>query len=143
MVVRTKALNLYETDETAWLEETARLLKEKRYAQLDRKHLAEYLEDMARRDRREVGCRLETLLFHLLKLEFESWLKTGSWEATIRVQRHDLQDLLNSKTLRNYAEEVLEKAYQRAVRSAADEIGLDVGKFPPACPYTLDVLIEE
>jgi hypothetical protein len=59
--------NLYETDETAWLETMADLIKQGRLQDLDYTHLGEYLEDMARRDRREVKSRLVTLLAHLLK----------------------------------------------------------------------------
>jgi hypothetical protein len=127
MPIKTKPRpsRLYEVDETAWLEETARLVRRKCFKELDRSHLAEYLEDMARGDRREVMSRLETLMMQLLKQEHQSWLKTAGWEATVRVQRHDLQELLSSKTLRNYAEDVLAQAYSRAVVGAAGETGLD------------------
>ena len=38
-----------------------------------------------------------------------------------------LRDLLESGTLRNYAEEVLARAYGRAVQQAATEMGIPVG----------------
>src|SRR5438094_601214 len=50
-----KALpELYEADETAWLETMADLIRAGKYKELDYLHLGEYLSDMARRDRREV-----------------------------------------------------------------------------------------
>src|SRR5271157_875228 len=58
---------LYERDETAWLEAMAELARDGRAEDLDLGHLAEYLFDMARRDRREVESRLAVLLSHLLK----------------------------------------------------------------------------
>lgn len=58
---------LYEADETAWLERTADLVRTGRFDQLDAGTLAEYLTDMAKRDRREVFSRLVVLLSHLLK----------------------------------------------------------------------------
>ena len=45
---------LYDRDETAWLEAMADLARDGRASDLDLVHLAEYLSDMARRDRREV-----------------------------------------------------------------------------------------
>jgi hypothetical protein len=60
---------LYEADETAWLDAMADLVRQGRLEELDYAHLAEYLTDMARSDRREVESRLTTLLEHLLKWE--------------------------------------------------------------------------
>ena len=58
---------LYEADETAWLDQTAALIRSGRLDQLDTANLAEFLTDMARGDRREVVRRLVILLVHLLK----------------------------------------------------------------------------
>ncbi len=63
---------LYERDETAWLEAMSALAASGRYAEMDFRHLSEYLADMARRDRREVFSRLVVLLCHLLKWEHQS-----------------------------------------------------------------------
>ena len=43
---------LYEQDETAWLEAMAELARDGRAKDLDLDHLAEFLSDMAKRDRR-------------------------------------------------------------------------------------------
>ena len=106
--------DLYTRDETAWLETMARLLADGRYDKCDFENLSEYLRDMSRRDRREVVSRLTVLLVHLLKWEHQPRNRSGSWKATILRQRHTLQDLLESGTLRNHAEEMLAKAYERA-----------------------------
>jgi len=45
---------LYETDETAWLEQTARLLGAGRVNEIDVDNVCEFLQDIARRDKREV-----------------------------------------------------------------------------------------
>src|SRR4051812_13018000 len=103
--------SLYHDDETAWLESMARLVAERRFDELDHEHLHEYLLDMARRDQREVLSRLTALLAHLLKWERPPEPRPHSWRATILHQRNDLRDLLESGTLRNYAEEVLGRAY--------------------------------
>ncbi len=135
---------LYETDETAWLEQMSKLIDEHRYGELDYKHLGEYLLDMAKRDRREVFHRLTTLLTHVLKWEYQPRRRSRSWRSTILTQRYDLQDLLESRTLENHAAEVLPKAYARARKQAAAETGLAEGQFPEECSYTLaDLLSEE
>ncbi len=132
---------LYEADETAWLEQMSELIRQRRYDELDYKNLGEYLQDMAKRDRREVLHRLTTLLAHLLKWDHQPAMRSRSWELTIMVQRHELIDLCDSLTLRNYALEVLPKAYGRAREQAVAETGLPDRRFPPECPYTLDDLL--
>ena len=132
---------LYEEDETAWLEEMARLVAERRFAELDAEHLSEFLSDMARRDRREVLSRLVILLTHLLKWEHQPDQRSNGWRATIAGQRDELKDLLESGTLLRHAQEVLGKAYERAVRQAALEAGLGEDVFPLECPFTLDAVL--
>ncbi len=95
--------SLYEQDETAWLEQTAGLVAQRRFDEIDHESLSEYLTEMARRDRREVLSRLTVLLVHLLKWDHLPEQQTNSWQATILHQREELRDLLESRTLENYA----------------------------------------
>lgn len=134
---------LYEQDETAWLESMAALAAEGRFAELDLPNLAEYLADMAKRDRREVFSRLVVLLAHLLKWDYHTQGRCGSWRGTIREQRRELRQLLESGTLRNHAAAVLLDAYAEARRQAADEIDLDPSVFPTDNPWSLDEVIGE
>jgi len=135
---------LYLEDETAWLDEMARLAAERRVAELDIEHLSEFLADMSRRDRREVLSRVTTLLVHLLKWDFQPAQQSNSWRATIVHQRHELRDLLESGTLLNHAREMLDRAYERALQQAVLETGLEEAAFPSSCPYALEnVLAEE
>jgi Domain of unknown function DUF29 len=136
-----KLARLYETDETAWLEEMARRIDERRFDELDYKNLREYLVDMAQRDRREVLHRLTTLLEPMLKWDHQPSLRSRSWELTMKVQRQELEDLCESRALKNHAGEVLGKAYARVRDRAASETGLSEGKFPRECPYTLDDML--
>ncbi len=136
-----KLSQLYEVDETAWLEQMSELLKEGRFDQIDHQNLSEYLLDMAKRDRREVLSRLATLMAHLLKWQHQPRKRSRSWESTILVQRTELQDLLESQTLKNHAAEILPKAYERALKYASKETGLAEERFPQECPYTLDDLL--
>src|SRR5947209_16808972 len=120
----------YDNDETTWLEQTDELVRSNRFDELDPTTLAEYLTDMARRDRREVFSRLVVLLTHLLKWEHQPDRRSGSWRGTIREQRRELRQLLESGTLRNHAEAVFVDAYAEARKQAADESELRLDVFP-------------
>ena len=129
---------LYEVDETAWLEATAELLRNGRLAEVELTTLAEYLTDMAKRDRREVFSRLVVLLSHLLKWEYQSDNRSGSWRGTILEQQRELRQLLESGTLRNHATAVFAEAYVDARKQAAAETGLARTAFPEECGWDLD-----
>jgi uncharacterized protein DUF29 len=132
---------LYERDETAWLEAMSALAASGRYAEMDYPHLSEYLADIARRDRREVFSRLVVLLSHLLKWEYQPEGRSGAWRGTIREQRRELRQLLESGTLRNHALAVLADAYAEARRQAADETELSLDVFPAEDARGLDDLL--
>jgi hypothetical protein len=142
MIQRAAGLaQLYEVDETAWLEAMADLIQQGRWDDLDFAHLGEYLGDMARRDRREVKSRLTTLLAHVLKWVHQPEHRSRSRRGTIIEQRQELSDLAARGVLRNHAEAVLADAYAEAVERAAAETGLAAEAFPNTCPYTLEQLL--
>jgi hypothetical protein len=132
---------LYEQDETAWLEAMSALAAEGRLSEMDLRNLSEYLADMAKRDRREVFSRLVVLLTHLLKWEYQPDQRSGSWRGTIREQRRELRQLLESGTLRQHAESVLAEAYADARHQASDETELDLQIFPVNNAWSLDEAI--
>ena len=132
---------LYEADETAWLDAMAGLIRGGQLDRLDYAHLAEYLEDMAARDRREVMRRLRTLLAHLLLWPYRPRNRSRRWRSKFIAQRHELAPDLRDGVLRKYAEEVLAEVYTDAVEQAAVETGLPAKTFPAVFPYTLDQLL--
>lgn len=134
---------LYTADETAWLEQTAELLRGGRVDQIDPVTLAEYLTDMARRDRRELYSRLVTLLTHLLKWEHQPDHRCGSWAATILEQQRELRQLLESGTLANHAVAVLADAYADARKQAAAEAGLARKAFPEESRWDLEAALAD
>ena len=133
--------DLYEADETAWLDAMAKLAADGHLRDFDLIHLAEYLADMAKRDRREVSNRLAILIAHVLKWTHQPDRRTKSWKRTIVVQRQALAGLLESGTLQNHAETELSKAYASGIEQAAAETGLDEKVFPGECPWSLDQLL--
>lgn len=135
--------DLYVADETAWLDAMAELIRSDRLTDLDYPHLAEYIEDMAKRDRREVESRLKLLLIHVLKWTYQKKKRTTSWEVTILNQQDELEGILDSGVLRNHADELLPALYAKAVRLASKETKLSGATFPAKCPWTLDQLLSE
>jgi hypothetical protein len=132
---------LYTEDETAWLDAMAALARRRDLANLDLDNLADYLSDMARRDRREVKSRLIILLVHLLKWEFQEEKRSRSWRTTVLTQRQELADLAGRGVLRAHADSVLPEAYEHAVELAASETALPKTSFPAVCPYTVEQLL--
>lgn len=130
MTTLVQQATLFETDETAWLEETADLVRSRHFKEIDAASLAEYLADMAKRDRREVFSRLVVLLAHLLKWEHQPESRSGSLLATILEQQRELRMLPESGTLRNHAADIFADAYAEAVKQAAAETGLERSTFP-------------
>lgn len=141
---RTGTLHeLYEKDETAWLDAMAELATHGRAESLDLVNLAEFLNSMARRDRRAVFSRMVQLIMHLLKWQYQPDKRSGSWRASISFQRMELLFECDSGSLRNHAASNLADAYDSARAFAAKETGLESDVFPSLCPYTLDELLAD
>lgn len=134
---------LYLADETDWLDRNAELIRAGQFDEIDPETLAEYLTDMAIRDRREVVSRLRVLLAHLLKWEHQPSQRTGSWRSTIMEQRDDLRDILESAVLRRHVEDVFVKTYAKARKLASVETGLALNVFPAECPWDLDQILKD
>ena len=133
--------SLYLQDETAWLDAMAELACEGRTEEMDFPNLAEFLADMAIRDRREVESRLIVLMTHLLKWGFQPELRSSRWRATLIEQRQETDRLVDRGVLRNHALEALVGLYHDSVERAAAETRLPADRFPAECPYTLDQLL--
>ena len=130
----------YESDFYGWTKQQANLLKNRKIAEIDWDNLAEEIEDMGRSEKRQLETRLEVLIMHLLKWQFQPNMRSRSWELTIKEQRLRLDKLLKENpSLKSSLVDVRGKIYPLAVISAEKETGLD--SFPETCPYELiDVL---
>jgi hypothetical protein len=132
----------YETDFYAWTEEQARLLRDGELSAIDAANIAEEIESLGRRDRRELDSRLTVLLMHLLKWQRQPELRSRSWSATIREQRRQIEKLLReSPSLRSFVANALGQAYNEACEDAAEESGLPASDFLAECPFTLDEVL--
>ena len=135
---------LYEHDFYAWTQEQAALIRTGRLADIDVIHLAEEIESMGARERRELISRLAVLLAHLLKWQHQPERRSTSWRLTINEQRRQLALLLEeSPSLGVKLDDFLPRAYHYAARTALEETGLLQSPFPPTCPYTAEQVLDE
>ena len=90
---------LYEQDFFAWSQTTAALIRAGKWEDLDRDALAEEVESLGARDHRELRRRLQRLVTHLLKWQYQPGRRqTGhSWWATIRTQRQEIAEILEPR----------------------------------------------
>lgn len=133
----------YERDFALWIAQQAELLRAKRFEQLDLDNLIEEIETVGRSERHELRSRLEQLLLHLLKCQFQPERKSGSWLATLYEQRTRIAAIgKDSPSLKRVIVQFANEAYPHAVRLAAYETGLPASTFPAANPYSKDQLLD-
>lgn len=141
--MQSSLAEVYEQDFHRWLTANVAIIREGQLGEIDAEHIAEELEAMGKRERRELVSRLTVLLAHLLKWEFQPSHRSRSWRNTLTVQRGELADLLeDSPSLRAELENYIDRAYSRARLLAEDETGLDAALFPAECPYALEAILD-
>jgi len=134
----------YTTDFNEWVQQTAQLLRARRWQDLDLQHLIEEVEDLGKSERRGVASQLTRLLLHLLKWQYEPQRRSDSWLDSITDARTQIDLAIeDSPSLRSYPEAQLKQSYQRARRQAAKQTEMPLEVFPENCPYALDLVLDE
>jgi hypothetical protein len=135
--------NLYDEDFFEWTRRNAELLRAGQLQQADIEHIAEEIEDMGKRDRRELNSRVRVLLIHLLKWQLQPRRRSRSCNDTIISQRIEIDGILGqSPSLLPKICDYLVENYKDAVRLAVIETGLPVDRFPGECPFTVEQLLD-
>ena len=143
MSVRGSNAELYEQDFFEWTQSTADLIRAGKWYDLDRETLAEEVESLGKRDRRELASRVQTILMHLLKWYSQPEARSGSWRGTIRTTRREIAAVLaDSPSLRQQVPHLLPSAYGEACLDASDETGLPLAAFPQTCPWTPEQVLD-
>src|SRR5438128_4372619 len=116
----TDSAAAYDADFFAWTQRTAALLRARRFDEVDVENAAQEIEDMGRRDLRELNSRVQVVLAHLLKWQLQPKKRTRSWQITLLTQRSEIDTLLrDSPSLRPKLTHALPRTYARAVKLAA------------------------
>jgi Domain of unknown function DUF29 len=135
--------SLYDRDFVGWTEQMVAALRQRDWAALDVENLIEEVEALGKSDRRAIKSRLEVVLMHLLKWQFQPKARCRSWQATILEQRLRIADILeDSPSLKKYLPTVLEAAYASVRQLASIETGLAVERFPVDCEYSIGQILD-
>ena len=134
---------LHDRDFYAWANEQAALLRAGKLSEADIEHIAEEIESMGKTEKRELISRLEVLLMHLLKWQFQSDRRGKSWINTIRVQRNRLNlHLADNPSLKPLLPAAIQAAYENAKIEASAETDLDETVFPEACTWLFEQIMD-
>jgi hypothetical protein len=134
---------LYDEDFFEWTRRNAELLRAGQLEYADIEHIAEEIEDLGKRDLRELDNRSQVLLTHLLKWQFQPDKRSPSWRRTITAQRARIDRLLQQNP--GFQQKIaahLTGNYRDAVSLAVIETGLLRDRFPAECPYTVEQLLD-
>ncbi len=134
----------YEDDFYAWSREQAALLRSGKIAQADVTNIAEEIESMGKAERRELVNRLTILLLHLVKWRFQPMMRGRSWRLSIEGQRLDIRGLLDDNpSLAPIVSKSIGQAWPRALIEAERETGLERSRFPAACPWDPESVLDD
>jgi hypothetical protein len=137
--------DLYEQDYPAWLEETAKQLRQRQTDVLDWEHLGEEIEALGNEQRHKVDSYLLQLLIHLLLYQYwpeERERCAKGWQDEIGNFRVELELLLESKTLYNYFLTRIAVIYPKAVKRVRQKSALPVAIFAETCPYSSEQILD-
>lgn len=134
----------YQTDFNFWIEETAQLLRENRWQEIDKEHLIEEIFDLGKSEKRAISSQLIRLLLYLLKWQYQPQRRSDSWLDSITDARTQIElTIKDSPSLKNYPIEQLAESYEKASRQATKQTGLLISVFPENCPYSLNLVLNE
>jgi hypothetical protein len=140
---KTRPNTLYESDFFTWTQEQARLLRERRFHDLDLDNLIDEVESVGGSEKREIRNRLVVLIAHLLKWKFQPGGRGSSWSGTIVEQRQQILDVLStSPSLASYQRNQVARMYLSARLLAAKETGIAYGIFPNECPFSENEVLD-
>ncbi|MGN6489439.1 MAG: DUF29 domain-containing protein [Devosia sp.] len=141
--VELKSLTSIDDDFALWAAEQAALVRSGRLDRLDTDNVAEELEGLGRSEEHQIDSRLEVLIAHLLKWQFQPAKRKHGWKASIDEQRIRLTRILRkSPSLRAYPAESLRGSFVIGRNQAISETGLDDSAFPQTCPYTVEQVLD-
>jgi hypothetical protein len=142
--VEEPAGSSYGRDLYTWSLQQARLLREGRWAAVDRANVAGEIESLGREQFNKLVSALRVLMLHMLKWDHQPALRSRSWVLSIEAQRLELEleDVIaDNPGLKPRIPEAIARAYREARLEAARESGLDDNQFSTTCPYDWDAIV--
>jgi hypothetical protein len=135
---------IYKSDFNLWSQQTAQLLREGRWQEIDVEYLIEEIEDLGKSERRAIVSQLIRLLLHLLKWQYQPERRSDSWLDSITDARVQIElAIQDSPSLKSYPAENLNQCYQQARRQASKQTNIAIAVFPEECLYPLELILAE
>lgn len=85
-----------DQDFAAWADQTADLLEEGRFDELDVADLVDEVRGLARNEFHALQSQLDRLVIHLLKWAYQPTKRLTSWEMSIADARNEIAERLNA-----------------------------------------------
>ena len=131
--------SLYDTDFYAWVNQQVNFLHSGKFSETDMDNIVEEIEEMGKSIARALESRLEILLMHLLKWQYQPSHRSKSWRITIVEQRLALAKLLRKNpSLKPKVPNAIAESYADAIIRASVETDLPQNTFPKTCPYKFE-----
>jgi hypothetical protein len=132
-----------DADFALWAAEQAVLVRAGKLDHVDRENVAEELEYLGNSQQHEIENRLNVLVAHLLKWQFQPRRQSNSWKATLLEQRTQIARIIRrSPSLKGHPASVLDEEYRIAKLRASGETRLPEAAFPENCPYTVEQILD-
>ena len=132
-----------DDDFALWAAEQAALMRAGKLDRLDIENVAGELDYLGNSQENEIESRLNVLIAHLLKWQFQPNKRSNSWKATILEQRTQIARVIRrSPSLKGHPKSVLDEEYLIGRLKASGETKLSEATFPKTCPYTVEQLLD-
>jgi hypothetical protein len=141
---KTALVALYDRDFQEWTRRNSELLRQGCFAEADIAHIAEEIEDMGKRDVRELESRITQILQHRLKIYYSLGQSENDahWLREISDQQGEIEVLLDqSPSLEPRIESLVSRAYRRARKSFVEEYSGRMNQPPDVCPWQVKDII--
>jgi len=135
---------LYDEDFFEWTRRSAELLRAGQFEQADIEHVAEEIEELGKRDLKELHRRARALMAHLLVGQLQPANQSSSRLSPVTEEQIWLENLLEqSPSLKSKLAQELPACYAEAVRLAIAMARTAVGRerFPAECPFTVEQIL--
>jgi hypothetical protein len=130
-------------DFALWAAEQGALLRAGKIERIDVENVADEIESLGRGDKFEIDSRMEVLILHLLKWQFQPTRRSNSWKASIVEQRLRIARILaQSPSLKSYSSQNMAGSFVLGRGRAIDETRLPESAFPETCPYGADEALD-
>ncbi|MDX2181928.1 MAG: DUF29 domain-containing protein [Bryobacteraceae bacterium] len=134
---------LYHADGAAWAEETAQLLRERRFDEIDFDALVEEVEGLSQSNHDQADNRAGVLIAHILKWRYQPERRSRSWIDTIAEQQFRIKKLFKRyPSVRRGARLRWEETWADGRELALDQTGLPKKAIPAEPDMTLDECLD-